>query len=261
MVRSKKNRTSKKSPSRLKKGLVRAILTLLVLIIVLVVLVVVNRNFIVKYAIERFGSEIVGTSISVERVDIGLSNGSAGIYGLTVANPTGFDAPNAFSLGEISTALQLKSLFSKVMVIDDIVVDAPVIVVEINEKNEANLNELRKNMPESSSSAPAGSSESSGTSLLRIRHLRFSQAQIKATVKRLNKKYNFELASFEMNNLGGEKGATPAGIIGQIIGTISKRALDQVKEKGIAVGKERARQEVKSKVEQQAKNKLRTLFK
>jgi len=54
------------------------------------VLLLSNLDGLVKTAIETYGSEAVGSQVSVGSVELNLTEGSAAIYDFSVANPPGF---------------------------------------------------------------------------------------------------------------------------------------------------------------------------
>jgi len=223
-----------------------------------------NLNAIVKAAIEKCGSEATKTAVRVSSVKIILKEGTGAINGLTVANPKDFDTRHAFSLGEISTKFNIKSLTDDVKVIDEIIIHAPKVQVEINEDNTINLNELKKNISSSAPGTSTNKQENGNATRLIIRYLRFSNGHILAKVVPLNnKEYQLKLPSFVLKNLGGKKGATPSQIANQILKELTNRALAQIKKKGINQGIGKIKSEVKSKLKTEkdkAVDKLKELF-
>src|SRR5688572_12656680 len=84
-----------------------------------------NLDHIVKAAIEKYGSQTTQTSVRVDNVKITLASGTAAISGLSIANPKGFDAKNAFSLGTIETGIDIKSIGKQPLIIDKIIIRKP----------------------------------------------------------------------------------------------------------------------------------------
>ena len=116
----------------MKKVVLGAILVLLITIGFGVYYLLSNLDSLVKSAIETYGSEATQTSVRVDNVKIVLQDGSGTIRGLTIGNPKGFATPNAFSLGEIATQIDLKSLSEDVPVIEHITIRAPEVFFELN---------------------------------------------------------------------------------------------------------------------------------
>jgi hypothetical protein len=219
----------------MKKVVLGAILVLLITIGFGVYYLLSNLDSLVKSAIETYGSEATQTSVRVDNVKIVLQDGSGAIHGLTVGNPQGFAAPHAFSLGEIATQIDLKSLSGDVPVIEQITIRAPEVFFEINEKGQNNLDKLKSNLqPSASTSSSTSSAESGGAEpKLIIRKLIFSDGNIHARVVPLDKNYELKLPNIQMNDLGGKTGATPSQIASQALKVLTDRALIEIKKKGI----------------------------
>jgi cell division protein FtsL len=251
----KKSQSKRKKKKGLKKGILFTFIVIAVILSVGVFYLLNNLNMIVKMAIEKYGSEATKTAVRVGSVKISLKNGSGAIHGLTVANPDGFDARHAFSLGEIGIGIGISSLAREVKVIDDVTIRAPKIFVEINKDNKNNLSEIQKNLP----AGPAGAPKPKPTKKkegkeprLIVRRFLFSGGLIHAKAVPLNKEYDLNLPAFEMRNIGGKNGATPAEIAKQVIGEITSRSLVEVRKKSVDQGL--------GKVTDQAKNKMKGLL-
>ena len=219
----------------MKKVVLGAILVLLITIGFGVYYLLSNLDGLVKSAIETYGSEATQTSVRVDNVKIVLQDGSGAIRGLTIGNPKGFATPNAFSLGEIATQIDLKSLSEDVPVIEHITIRAPEVFYELNEKGQNNLDKLKSNLQSGASTSSTSSSAKSGGSepKLIIRKLIFSGGNIHARVVPLDKNYELKLPNIQMNDLGGKTGATPSQIASQALKVLTDRALAEIKKKGI----------------------------
>lgn len=195
-----------------------------------------NLDQLVETAIEKYGSEATQTAVRVDRVKINLKDAAGGIFGLTIANPGGYDMPYAFSLGEIRAGIDLQSLQQEPYIIDEVTVLAPRVFVVINEENKTNLNELKKNLASASAKsaqakqAQPGAEDSAAAPRLIIRRVTFADGNIVARVAALkNKEYLLELPTLEMRDLGGSKGATADELASEILTRLTDRASDIVK--------------------------------
>jgi hypothetical protein len=119
-----------------------------VLIGVLVLLVVVagvvyyalsNLDEIVKELVEKTGSNVLGTAVTVQSVDIAISEGRGTIKGLSVANPPGYSNKPAFAFAEITIDI------ASARVIERIYAEAPEIRIE-SKGAESNLKTLLDNI-------------------------------------------------------------------------------------------------------------------
>lgn len=235
----------------MKKVVLGAILVLLITIGFGVYYLLSNLDSLVKSAIETYGSEATQTSVRVDNVKIILQDGSGAIHGLTVGNPKGFAAPHVFSLGEIATQIDLKSLSEDVPVIEQITIRAPEVFFEINEKGQNNLDKLKSNLQSGAPTSSSSSSAKSGGSepKLIIRKLIFSSGNIHARVVPLDKNYELKLPDIQMNDLGGKTGATPSQIASQALKVLTDRALAEITKKGIDQYKAQLEGEVNKRLE------------
>jgi len=216
----------------------KVILSLLLIVVIAVAggvyYLLTNLDNLVETAIEKYGSEATQTAVLVDRVKINLTDGAAGITGLTVANPAGYDFKNAFSLREIRAAIDLQSLQEEPYVINEITVLAPQVFVEINEDKKSNLNQLKNNLTAGSTAkAPNEKPQAAGSAKeprLIIRRLTFADGTIQAKVAALqNKEYKLKLPGLDMTNLGGSKGATATELASEILKRLTDQASDIVK--------------------------------
>jgi uncharacterized protein involved in outer membrane biogenesis len=264
MKKQKRERHPNKKKSTLKKAVIGTMIVLAVAVGAVVVLLLTNLNAIVKAAIEKFGSEATLTAVRVDKVRISLKQGSGAIYGFTVGNPKGFDTPHAFSLGEIGVKIDLRSLSGEVMIINEIVVRGPKVFVEMNADKAVNLNELKKNLAQSMPSKPGAPSDDGKKGKepkLIIRRVRFSEGSIFVKiVPQNNKEYRINLPALEMNNLGGQTGATPTQIARQVLGELTRRVLDEVRKKGMDMALEKAQDKAKSLLRDQSGDMLKGIF-
>jgi len=195
-----------------------------VLLAAALVLLWSNLDSIVKRAIERYGSQAVGTDVRVARVALQPAKGKGAISGLTVANPRGFSAQHIIALGGIGIRLSPRTVTANPVVIDDIHVTAPRIAYEMNKNGASNIDALKKNLgadsPEKSGREDRRSARG-GETRLRIRRLVIEKAQVDVHVAALGQKpRTITLKRLEMKNVGGAKGATPDIVAKEIVTAI-----------------------------------------
>ena len=217
-----------------------------------------NLDSLVEAAIEKYGSEATQTSVLVDSVKINLSDGAAGITGLTVSNPAGYGYANAFSLGKIRAAIDLPSLQEEPYIINEITVLAPQVFVEINEDKKTNLNELKNNLTAGSTGStqntksPVPADGNAVEPRLIIRKLTFADGTIQAKVADLkNKEYKLKLPSLDMTKLGGSKGATASELASEIIKRLTDRASDIVKKDIIDAELNKLKAEAQQKIDEE----------
>jgi len=215
-----------------------SVLALVVIIVAAMFYVFSSLDTIVAGAIEKYGSQVTRTSVSVSSIGLDLKNGSAAIRQLSVGNPAGFSAPDAFSLGGISTRLDIGSVGKDPIVIDEIRIDRPVVYYEINKAGESNIKALQKNIEQStggSSEASAGSGDSQGPKVV-IRKLVIEGGKIDARVAALgDKSRTANLPRIQLNNIGdpAKGGTTGAEVTRQVLNAIIARVGPAVANMGL----------------------------
>jgi len=247
----------------MKKLLFGAVLVLLVMIGGGVYFLLSNLDDLVKNAIETYGSEAAKTPVAVQSVKIGLQDGSGTINGLSVGNPAGFSAAQVFSLGEISTRVDLKSISEELVIIDEVRILAPEVFFEINQAGQMNLDRLKQNLgasgSDSAGKSDAGAQGGSSGPDIQIRRLLFADGRVHAKVVPLGKDYELKLPRIELTNLGGKNGAPARQVAEQLLTALSDAALEEVKKQGLDQYKKQLEAEVNQRIDaekQKLKEKL-----
>lgn len=201
-----------------------AVSALVIVIVAAVIYILSSLDTIVAGAIQKYGSQVTQTPVNVSSLSIDLQSGAAGIKQLSVGNPDGFSAPNIFTLGGISTKLDIASIGNDPIIIEEILIDKPDVFYEINKAGDSNIEALQKNIAQStggSGEAADDTSKSSGPKVV-IRKLVIAGGKIDAIVAALgNKSHTAELPRIQLNDIGGKSGgATGAEIAKQVTNAI-----------------------------------------
>lgn len=210
--------------------------------------VLTHLDSLVKQAIEKYGSQATHTAVRVRGVHIKLKQAEATISGLTVANPTGFNTPNAFSLGQITTRLDLKKTNQHNIVIDEVRIQTPEVFYEMNADRQGNLNQLKERLAGQGKVATGKPAAPSSTAppTISIRKFAFSGAALHVLLVPLkNKQYNLHIPSFTLSQLHG----TPQQISKQVLNQLIDHARDEIRRKGIDAELDKARARLKQKLE------------
>ena len=178
-----------------------------------------NLDEIVRTAIQDYGSEVLGTSVTVEDVSISLTEGKGQISGLRVAEPKGFGSGSALSLGQITLGINIASLRSlDPVVIDLIHVDAPSVNYVVNASGQSNLITLQKSIERYTRSDTTKKQEETAAqdgqpTLISIRSLSVENGQISADLSAVGlPAQKAVLPAIHASDLGGKRGAPPAQI-------------------------------------------------
>jgi len=187
-----------------------------------------NLNSLVAGAIETHGSEVTDTQVGVSGVDISLREGRGSITGLRVASPDGFEARDAFSLGDITVDIDLGSVREDPIVIDEIRIQAPVINAELTEKGSSNIDELRKRV-QAYTSGSSGSGSSGDVKKILIKKFVFEEGRVVVDASAIGvEKQEITLPEIHLENVGGSDGATPDEIAKIIVTTVAKNVTSEI---------------------------------
>ena len=216
-----------------------------------------NLDSIVKEAIETYGSQAVKTAVRVDAVKLELAEGKAQIKGLTIANPAGFTDPNIFSLGEISTRVDINTLNQRPIVIDEILISAPAVVYEINKDGVANADVLKKNLGAGSDSAENTSSSGGDEVKMIIRKITIEGSNAKVRIAALSQDRSATLPKIVMTDVGKKSGgATAVEVAKQISDTMLNNLKGSVAKIGVQQYLNKSADEAKKQFEQETKKKL-----
>jgi len=218
-----------------------------VIIIGAVIIMLTSLNRIVAAAIERYGSMVTQTRVSVSSVDIKLTAGAGSIGGLTVGNPSGFSGPDAFRLGSISTKIDTGSITKDMVVIDNIAISGPYILYEINESGKSNINIIKQSVQRFQGQGPSGKTgnqkkdtEKTGKTekteksvKLLIRKLVIDNGKVDVRVAALNKPMTVSLPKIVLSNIGGKGGASPGEVGAEILSALTNEVGSAVSRVGV----------------------------
>lgn len=238
---------------------------LAVLIVVLGIMlwrVYANLDVIVGNLIEETGSEVTQTSVKVSGVELDLLAGKAGLTGLTVANPAGFSDPYIFTLETVAVEIDIESLNSNPVIINEILVRQPSVSYEMNADGSSNLDVLKKNVESysapGSSAADAKEAQPSGSKgeeiKLIIRKLAFEGGHLSA-VNALtpDKKIEADLPAFHMSNIGQSSGGATSD---QIAKAVMNELVSQAANAAAKAGVDKLADDLKEKGQERLDEKL-----
>lgn len=213
-------------------------------------------NALIKSKIEQVGSQVTEQSVKVSQVDMKLLKGAGTINGLVLSNPSKYQAPLAFSLNEVTLDINLKSLSTDLIVIDQIVISKPEAVVEFVESGGANIKEIldaiKKNTASGSTSEQQSKSDKPEP-IIRVSKFVLSGVSLTVDLTKLgNKSHQATLADINLTNIGGQEGM-PASELGA---ELVKQALSSIWKQAKKQQKEILKDKVKDKVEEKVKEKL-----
>jgi len=168
---------------------------------------------IVKNGIERYGTDVCGTKVSVGSVDISLKSGRGTVRDLHVANPEGFPHGAAVKFDEVTIDVDVSSINRDPIVIQQIRIIAPEVNAVVNEKLATNIGAIRRHADAytARTAAPKSGKRDAGfEKRITIKSFVVEKGMVEGDATRIgSEKKQFELPPIELTNVGGERGVPP----------------------------------------------------
>ncbi len=222
-----------------RKGGTKMVKKLGIALVVLIVLIggglyffLSNLDEIVRNAVEKAGTRATGVEVTLGKVALALGDGKASLGDLNVANPAGFDTEYAFNLGDISVSLDLGSLQSNPIVINEIVVTSPKVIYELGDGG-SNIDKIQSNVESFSkevggaggtSTSSADDSAGDGTKVI-INNLYIRGADVSVSAPFLKgEKMGTSIPEIHLTDIGKDSGgATPGEVAAKVLDSLTSR--------------------------------------
>ncbi|HKK25366.1 MAG TPA: hypothetical protein VJ941_07030 [Gracilimonas sp.] len=211
-----------------------------VVLLSLLLVITLSLDGMVKSGIERNGSELLQTRVTVDNVNISLFSGSGTINGFAVQNPENYSDESALYIEEASIKIDVTSLLSDRIIVNEIKLNNPEILFE-QKGIGINLNTLSDNMDIDSQETP----EDSETNLI-IDHLKIIEGKVivNSTLNR-DQTTEVSLTDLTVNDIGRDGNNTVKQSVKEILRPLFQKAIEDA---------------LKSGVTEQIEDKVRDLF-
>ena len=229
--------------------------TKIILIAVPVVLIVLWIVFslmlstIASTAVETVLPKITKTDVKLESFSLSIFSGKGSIKGFIIGNPEGFKTASSFELGKVRIDIDLMSLLSDTIVIEEIYIDAPKITYEMGMPS--NIGQIQKNVEEFSSPATGGEEpeekpeetdeeEAGPGKKILIKHFVIENGKVSLSAKLLQgQAVTVPLPRFERKNIGGESEGKSIGEVTSEIFTPLTASISTVAKTGFEDARKR----------------------
>lgn len=207
------------------KGIIAAIV---VLIVVIIALIAMFGNRALKTGIETAGSKTLNVDVTLEKISLSIFAGAVELNDLIIANPEGYQNPNLLEAGRVKVDVELASLMSDTVNIEDMIFEDITIVVEQKGLTN-NLQEILDSMPKADEDAepvekePA--EEEKPAKNLVIKNLELNDIQVKVKLLPLPGKADtipLKLAPIKMTDLGTDSKLDMAKLTAKILVAIAE---------------------------------------
>lgn len=207
----------------MKRMLIIGGVVIVVVIALVVYILFTSLDTIVEAAIEKYGSEITQTTVTLDAVKISLTDGQGALKGLSVGNPEDFTAPHSFQLGEIKMTLDIGTITGDTVVVKEILIDKPVVTYELSPHG-SNIAAIQRNVQ--AYMGPGGGSKADtgeGPKLvIKDLYIKGGEVNVKATVLK-ERELSARLGDIHLKDIGKNKGgASPGEVAERIMAHLTK---------------------------------------
>ncbi|MEM9624415.1 MAG: hypothetical protein AAF993_22435 [Pseudomonadota bacterium] len=248
----------------------KAILWIIGIVVLLVVggvaFVALNSGSLIKSVIEEFGPDYLATDVSVDAVDLALTEGSAQVNGLSIGNPAGFEGPAAMQLGEVKVALDTQQISSELVVMKEVVIDSAVIAA-VAKGSKTNFQQLMENLEAAtggpSAEAETGASEETSETRFIVDSFAFTNAKASLDSDLLGR-MDLTIPDIRLQGIGRKSnGATAAELAQEILKPITTAVSQAAVSQGLDVEgvKQQALEKVQGEIDEKLGGALKGLLK
>ena len=246
---SNENTQKKSKRSRILKWVVGILLTLLVVLGITAAVVIAMLDRIAETGIRVVGSEMVGTKVDVNEVNISLLGAALKVNGFRVGNPAGFRQENAIRVKDFHVDLDVSSLTADKIVVDYLEVSGVELDVEYNIKHGLNLDVLLDNVKKNTEKLSGGKEKKAEKKAEKkekdpqepqkqvvIRKLKLKDIKFTFSSQQLNISMPLPLPDIEMDNVG--EGKSLAETVETVLTELINNVWTAVKNAGKDVAKQ-----------------------
>ncbi len=179
----------------------------------------------VQGIIEKVGSDVTQVPVTLDGVDLSLTEKKVGLRGLTVANPAGFESDHAFALGEVSVSLN--SVSGDMVAIKEVLIDAPSVIYEVKTDGGSNIDVISSNIEKYAGSGggeEATTEEGGEGPKITIDDVYIRNVQVAVSTPLLaGQEIGTKLPEIHLEDIGKDDGgASPAEVAQKILDAITK---------------------------------------
>ena len=205
------------------KKLLIGLLVILLIVGGVVIYGASQSGTLIREAVLDYAPPATGAKVSLDKVDVAILGGSAGISNLTVGNPKGFKSDYAFKVANMAVKIDMASLTGEVIRIKEIRIDGADLIYELGTKGN-NISKIQKNIEKYTQSLGLESSKSESEAKFIVDHIYITGTKVKLATDLLGGKgAGLTLPDIHLKNIGTEDKAATAGEVGSaIFGAVNK---------------------------------------
>ncbi len=214
----------------------KVLFVVLGLVVIAVAGLILSLDSLVRNGVEVAGSGALKTKTTLSAANVSLTGGAVILQDLVIANPKGFQTPNAFQVGAVELDASVPSFASDLVEIEKIVIDSPEITLDFASGNSnlgTLLDQLRGEGTASSSDEGATSTEpasddAGGSKKLKVQLVQLRKPRLRVAESLLGVgQTEWTLPDLELTDIGSDgqgnsEGTTVAGLFETILTELQK---------------------------------------
>ncbi len=191
-----------------------------------------SLDTVARRTLERVGSELLGSEVSVASVDVDLRGARATARGIEVANPRGeglaFSDEPAIRIAEVHVSIDAASLAGDPIALPEVSVRDPFVNLEVT-PSEVNLLVLRRNVDRARPAAADAAARTGEPRRFAVQRFAFEEGTLRADATAVGRDaHDLRLPKLELRDLGGAAGGTPGELGKRVLEAFLARILTQV---------------------------------
>ena len=182
------------------------------------------RNAVVEYV-----PPIIGADVQLDNVRLDAKNGSAEFNGLVLGNPSGFNSNHLFKIDNMSLKLDIQSLTSDVIKINEVRLNAPDMIYEVGRSGN-NIGKVQENVDKYIKELGFESDDSQLKYI--VEHVYINATKVEVVSDLIGGKgVGITLPNLHITDIGKkENGAIASDVLKQIFAVISANATKMAQE-------------------------------
>ena len=184
----------------------------------------------VQAAVEEVGGRTTGVPVSLKEADTsGLLGGDLVLRDLVIANPPGFKTDGVLKVGEIRMNIDLPSVLSDTVVVNELVISRPEVVYEFA-RGTSNIGTIQQNVQKAKSQGGGEPPSSDGAKKVVIENVYVRDGGVNASADFLQgKSVGTPLPALHLTGIGKDSGGKlPRQVAEQILAAIALSATEAV---------------------------------
>ncbi len=210
----------------LKKVVLGSVVAVVAVASLAIAVVLLNLDSLTKAVIEKAGSEATQTQVTLEQVEISLSDAHAELHGLVIGTPEGFElSPHAVEIRRLSLDIDRDTISAPVIVIRELLVDGLQVVIEEGNYASGGINSLQalgdnlSRLEENADTAePPENSGPGNEKQFMVKSFRFINGSVQLYSRRWEPKH-LAIVDTTLNDLGTETVGLTSEQLGQVLST------------------------------------------